>query len=87
MIFIKANNLSGAFIWSIDLDDFTGEFCNQSKFPLLYTIKKELDSEIEPPGTSPPELSSTENKQTSFRVNGVCLIFALLMIKVVQFFF
>jgi hypothetical protein len=42
MLFIKANNLSGAFLWSIDLDDFNGDYCNQGKFPLLNTIKTEL---------------------------------------------
>ena len=43
MLFIKANNLSGAFLWSIDLDDFQGEYCNQGKFPLLRAIKTELN--------------------------------------------
>ncbi len=43
MLFIKANNLSGAFLWSIDLDDFKGEYCNQGKFPLLKAIKTELN--------------------------------------------
>ncbi len=44
MLFIKANNLSGAFLWSIDLDDFQGEYCNQGKFPLLKAIKTELNA-------------------------------------------
>ena len=42
MIFVKANNLGGAFLWSIDLDDFTGEQCKQGKFPLMNAIKSEL---------------------------------------------
>ena len=44
MLFIKANNLSGAFIWSLDLDDFDGKYCNQGKFPLLSQMKSELES-------------------------------------------
>ncbi len=44
MLFIKANNLSGAFLWSIDLDDFQGEYCNQGKFPLLKAINTELNA-------------------------------------------
>ena len=42
MLFIKANNLSGAFLWSIDLDDFKGDYCNQGPYPLLSTISSEL---------------------------------------------
>ena len=43
MLFIKANNLSGTFLWSMDLDDFEGRYCNQGPFPLLNAIKAELD--------------------------------------------
>lgn len=43
MTFIKANNLSGAFLWSLDLDDFDGTHCDQELFPLMNTIKSELN--------------------------------------------
>ena len=26
-------------IWSLDLDDFTGKFCNEGKYPLLSAAK------------------------------------------------
>jgi hypothetical protein len=42
MAFIKENNLSGAFLWSVDLDDFTGEWCEQGRFPLASAIKSFL---------------------------------------------
>jgi hypothetical protein len=48
MIFIKANNLGGAFLWSIDLDDFLGTHCNQGAFPLMRAIKNELTNKIKP---------------------------------------
>lgn len=42
MLFVKANNLSGAFLWTIDLDDFDGKYCGEGRFPLLNAIKNEL---------------------------------------------
>jgi hypothetical protein len=27
-------------IWSLDLDDFSGNFCGQGKYPLLTKVKK-----------------------------------------------
>lgn len=29
-------------VWAIDLDDFTGNFCNQGKYPLINTLKDAL---------------------------------------------
>ncbi|XP_043818440.1 chitinase-3-like protein 2 [Dromiciops gliroides] len=42
--YLKNSELGGAMIWSIDLDDFTGEFCKKGPFPLLQAIKKTLGS-------------------------------------------
>ncbi|KAM6981988.1 chitotriosidase-1-like [Tautogolabrus adspersus] len=33
--YLKANNFGGAFVWSLDLDDLSGQFCNQGKFPFV----------------------------------------------------
>ena len=46
MTFIKANNLAGAFIWSIDLDDFLGTQCDQGVYPLMSSIKNELTNKL-----------------------------------------
>ncbi len=48
MIFIKANNLGGAFLWSIDLDDFLGDQCKQGRYPLMNAIKNELTNKVKP---------------------------------------
>ncbi|XP_049986919.1 acidic mammalian chitinase-like [Alexandromys fortis] len=59
---LKQNNFGGAMIWAIDLDDFTGLFCGQGKFPLTSTLNKALGvstscttPDVPPePVTSPP---------------------------------
>ncbi|XP_006502584.1 chitinase like isoform X1 [Mus musculus] len=39
---LKQNNLGGAMLWTLDMDDFTGSFCNQGQFPLTSTLKNAL---------------------------------------------
>ncbi len=33
--YLKENRFGGAFVWALDLDDFTGQLCKQGKNPLI----------------------------------------------------
>uniref|UniRef100_A0A3Q3A6V7 chitinase n=1 Tax=Kryptolebias marmoratus TaxID=37003 RepID=A0A3Q3A6V7_KRYMA len=42
--YVKNNHFGGAFVWSLDLDDFGGHFCNQGNYPLIRSLRSFLDS-------------------------------------------
>ncbi|KAG2468266.1 acidic mammalian chitinase-like [Polypterus senegalus] len=39
---LMQNNFGGAMVWTLDLDDFSGTFCNQGRYPLINTLKRAL---------------------------------------------
>lgn len=41
---MKDGKFGGAFIWSLDLDDFDGHFCGQGKNPLIGYLRSLLNS-------------------------------------------
>ncbi|XP_057184616.1 acidic mammalian chitinase-like isoform X1 [Triplophysa rosa] len=43
--YLKENRFGGAFVWALDLDDFTGQFCEQGKSPLIRHLRQLLDIE------------------------------------------
>ena len=52
MDYINANNLAGAMVWSLDMDDFKNKFCGQGNYPLINLIKSRLNSSPVKTGTS-----------------------------------
>ncbi|XP_054902246.1 acidic mammalian chitinase-like [Poeciliopsis prolifica] len=42
--YVKDNNYGGAFVWSLDMDDFSGQFCGQGNYPLIGHLRSRLDS-------------------------------------------
>lgn len=41
--YVKSNYLGGLSVFSIEMDDFTGIFCMQGKFPLINSIRETFD--------------------------------------------
>uniref|UniRef100_A0A3B5JZE1 Chitinase, acidic.1 n=1 Tax=Takifugu rubripes TaxID=31033 RepID=A0A3B5JZE1_TAKRU len=40
--FLKSRQLGGAAVWTLDMDDFSGQFCGQGKYPLISHLKDKL---------------------------------------------
>lgn len=40
--YLQEHSFGGAFVWALDLDDFSGYFCGQGNYPLVNNLKKLL---------------------------------------------
>ncbi|XP_056588210.1 acidic mammalian chitinase-like [Triplophysa dalaica] len=73
--YLKDNQFGGAFVWALDLDDFTGQFCEQGKSPLISHLRQLLNiSTLHPiPPFSSPEpplvTPNTTHQHDSFQTN------------------
>ena len=61
--YIMEKGLGGAMYWSLDMDDFTGTWCGQGKYPLLRVINHYLNPKLK---TSMPDPSVLYKKPKNF---------------------
>ncbi|OWR42920.1 chitinase-related protein 1 precursor [Danaus plexippus plexippus] len=57
--YVRAMDLGGAMVWSLDLDDFTGRYCGCGNSPLLSNINHVLRDREAPPPCSLKEIQDS----------------------------
>lgn len=60
--YLKENRFGGAFVWALDLDDFTGQLCKQGKNPLIGHLSTLLNIDflpVSPNATHEPVKTTT----------------------------
>ncbi|XP_019898693.2 acidic mammalian chitinase-like [Esox lucius] len=62
--YLKANGFGGAMVWSLDLDDFSGQSCGQGNYPLISYLKNLLNNGLLPPPPRSPLAPITTNATT-----------------------
>uniref|UniRef100_A0A3Q2CDE1 Chitotriosidase-1-like n=1 Tax=Cyprinodon variegatus TaxID=28743 RepID=A0A3Q2CDE1_CYPVA len=65
--YVKDNQYGGAFVWSLDMDDFTGRACGEGSNPLISHLRSLLvaDSTTTPPATTLATTVTTNQPSTT----------------------
>uniref|UniRef100_A0A3P9IQ92 chitinase n=1 Tax=Oryzias latipes TaxID=8090 RepID=A0A3P9IQ92_ORYLA len=66
--YLQDQGFGGAFVWALDLDDFSGKFCGQGPYPLLSYLRKILNiaPELPPlPSTTTPKPGASTTTPTT----------------------
>ncbi len=51
-------------VWSLDLDDFSGDYCNQGPYPLINAMKRVTDEQTDIPAVTPTPAPATPKPDT-----------------------
>nr|UBY12663.1 chitinase [Eisenia andrei] len=70
VLWLKSMGFGGWMVWTVDLDDFNGLFCNEGRYPLLRVLNAALFGGVGPssplPGSkSPSNVSPTTTRPTT----------------------
>ena len=71
---MQEQGLGGIMLWSLDLDDPTGKFCNQGPFPLATTVKAVLE------GKRLVELENLRSSGTTATLDWLLLLFFVFLV-------
>nr|XP_033483367.1 chitinase-3-like protein 1 [Epinephelus lanceolatus] len=63
--YLKSKRLGGAAVWTLDMDDFSGQFCEQGKYPLISQLKHKLSEDWTTQETTPAVLHPTDSSSPS----------------------
>ncbi|XP_054883253.1 acidic mammalian chitinase-like [Poeciliopsis prolifica] len=64
--YLQENKFGGAFVWALDLDDFSGNFCGEGRHPLLSHLRSLLNIELPPmPSTTTPKPGASTTSPTT----------------------
>jgi hypothetical protein len=61
--------LGGAMYWAVDLDDFSGKFCNYGEYPLINSVKFHIKSSKTKAQTSLPDKNGISNTYKNMHIN------------------
>ncbi|XP_044204818.1 acidic mammalian chitinase-like [Thunnus albacares] len=68
--YLRSRQLGGAAVWTLDMDDFSGQFCEQGKYPLISHLKRKLSE-----GEATKLLDTTGNNCCCISSQNLCLYF------------
>ncbi|KAM9759182.1 chitinase, acidic.1 [Menidia menidia] len=61
---LTANNLGGAHVWTLDMDDFSGSFCSEGAYPLINHLRMSMG--FGPKPTTTPRPTTTRDPVADF---------------------